>query len=341
MKSRSLFFAATMIALLGARADAQLQDRIYGATGTATSGTISGMTASEVSMGNIRREVNEIRRIEFGGEPRDLTAARQQAQKGQYENAIESLAKIDRGQIKRNYIAQDILFFEAYCKAKMALRGGGDKREAATLLADFRKKFGGSYHYYEASELFGEIAVASNEYASAEAAFKSLQQAPWTDYKMKASVLVGRALIAQEKYPDAVTAFDSVISQAVNSAEALRQQRFAAVGKAVGLAETGKVDDGVKAVTQVIAENDPKDQELMGRAYNALGRCHMKGGRDMDALLAYLHVDLLFFTHPDIHAESLYYLRTLWQKANKQNRAVQAKNLLESRYAGTRWATKT
>lgn len=341
MFRRSLILSALLAVGFAASAQAQLQDRVYGATGTATSGNISGMTAAEVSMGSIRKPANEIRRIEFGGEPRDLTAARQQAQKGQYENAVESLGKIDRGAVKRSYIAQDILFYEAFSKAKLALRGSGDKREAATLLNNFRTKFKDSYHFYDACELYGEIAVASNEYAAAEAAFKELQAAPWTDYKMKASVLAGRALLAQNKFTEALAEFDKVISQAVNSAEALRQQRFAKVGKAVALAETGKVEDGVKMVTTVIAENDPQDQPLMGRAYNALGRCHLKADRQMDALLAYLHVDLLFFNEPDIHAESLYYLRNLWQKANKQNRAVEAKNLLESRYAGTRWATKS
>ena len=96
MRFRSALFASLALLFFAASSQAQLQDRVYGATGTATSGTVSGMNSAEVSMGNIKRPVNEIRRIEFGGEPRDLTAARQQAQKGQYENAVESLAKISR-----------------------------------------------------------------------------------------------------------------------------------------------------------------------------------------------------------------------------------------------------
>jgi tetratricopeptide (TPR) repeat protein len=328
-------------ALLHSAANAQLQDRVYSLTGSPSSGTIGKMTPSEVMLGSARRPVNEIKRLEFGGEPRELTAARQLALQGQYEKALESLKKIDRNAVKRGFIAQDILYFEAYSQAKLALRGTGDKRAAASAVADFRTKFPENFHFFEASQLFGELAVASNSFAAAEDAFKALLQAPWDDYKMKASVLVGRAMIAQEKYAEAAKEFDKVAGQAVNSAAALRQKRFAAVGKAMCLAETGAIDEGVKMVTQIVAENDPQDSELMGRAYNALGRCHLKAGRDMDALLAYLRVDLLFFSNPDIHAESLYHLRTLWEKANKQNRAVQAKNLLEQRYAGTRWATKT
>lgn len=337
----TLLAAAALVASAPTVANAQLQDRLYSLTGSPSSGTVGKMTPSEVMLGSSRRAVNEIKRIEFGGEPRDLTAARQRALQGQYENALESLKKIDRSKVNRNFIAQDILFFEAYCLAKLALRGTGDKKAAGTAVASFRTQFPENYHYYEASELFGELAVASSSFKAAEDAFKTLLDAPWDDYKMKASVLVGRAMIAQEKYADASKEFDKVSSQSVNSAAALRQKRLAAVGKAMCLAETGSVDEGVKTVTQIIAENDPQDSELMGRAYNALGRCHLKAGRDMDALLSYLKVDLLFFSNPDIHAESLYHLRTLWEKANKQNRAVQAKNLLEQRYAGTRWATKT
>ena len=341
MNRLQILSIAAVASMLAASAQAQLQDRLYGATGAANSGTVSKMTPAEVVVGSRSYPVNEIKRLEFGGEPRDLTAARQRAIQGQYENALDALGKIDRANVKRGFIAQDILFYEAYCKSKLALRGSGDKRAAASSVASFRQKFPENYHYYEASELFGDLAVASGEFPAAEEAYKTLQKAPWADYKMKASVLVGRTLIAQSKYAEAAGEFDKVISQTVDSAATIRQKRFATIGKAVCLAETGKVAEGVKMVTQVIAENDPQDAPLMGRAYNALGRCHLKGGKDMDALLAYLHVDLLFFAEPEVHAESLYYLRGLWEKTNKLNRAVQAKNLLESRYAGTRWATKT
>lgn len=338
---RRTAFAATLILLAAApNLRAQLQDRVYGLTGTASSGTVSKVTPNEITLGARTIPVNELRRIEFGGEPRELTAARQQALAGQYEDALDSIRKIDRSKVKQSLVAQDILFYEAFAQTRLALRGAGDKKAAATALANFRTKFPESYHYYEASQLFGDVAVASNEYEAAETAYKELQKAPWADFKMKASVLTGRALAAQGKNAEAVAAFDGVISGAASSPQALRQQRFASIGKAAAMAETGSAAEGVQMVEKIIAENDPQDAELMGRAYNALGRCHLKAGKDSDALLAYLHVDLLFFQDPDIHAESLYYLRGLWEKANKLNRAVAAKNLLEERYAGTRWGAK-
>jgi hypothetical protein len=78
--------------------------------------------------------------------------------------------------------------------------------------------------------------------------------------------------------------------------------------------------------------------DLFGRAYNALGRSHLLAKRDKDARLAYLHVDLLFYGNPEVHAEALYHLSKLWDGANRAERAVTARNLLTTRYAGSPWA---
>ena len=59
-----------------------------------------------------------------------------------------------------------------------------------------------------------------------------------------------------------------------------------------------------------------------------------------DALMAYLHVDILFYGDSETHAESLYHLGKLWQVAKNQDRAAAAVNLLKQRYAGSVWAEK-
>ena len=48
------------------------------------------------------------------------------------------------------------------------------------------------------------------------------------------------------------------------------------MGKAVCLAETGKVAEGIAMLQELINKNDPQDSLPFGRIYNALGRCYVK-----------------------------------------------------------------
>ena len=70
----------------------------------------------------------------------------------------------------------------------------------------------------------------------------------------------------------------------------------------------------------------------------------MKAGNDPTnqkaALLAYLHVDVLYFNYPNYHAESLYHLSKLWEQIGKRDRAKEAKDKLTTRYKGSSWANK-
>lgn len=88
----------------------------------------------------------------------------------------------------------------------------------------------------------------------------------------------------------------------------------------------------------MILDTDPEQKELQARAYNNLGNSYEQAGRTKDALLAYLHVDVLYSTVPDAHAEALSHLATLWDSVGQSNRAREAKQMLTDKYGGSRWA---
>ena len=347
----SSFLSRTILTLaccaLPAVGWAQINDQIYQQGGTPTRGDIAGSTPDEVEVvvagASQKIPTNKIRKINFGGEPNELRTARDHAAQGRYEDAIEVLDKVNASTIKRPLIQQDYQYIKAFSQAKLALTGGGDKKAAEdTLLKFFARYNKSTYHAYECAEILGDLAVANQDFEEAGKRYGYLAKAPWKDYQMRSSVLQASAMLGQGKYAEAKTKFDDVVASPLDDPAAQEQKRQAMVGQALCLAETGDPAAGIKLVQQVIGSNEPQQNPaLFGRAYNSLGRCYLKSNKPKDALLAYLHVDVLFYQDPETHAEALYYLTKLWTDVKKSERAIQSRTLLQSRYAGSSWAKKS
>lgn len=348
MRFRTLSLAIVAVALgWPLRGAAQQLDSVAPERGAPTFGTISEITRVQITIdtnqGKKLFPVNEIRKVTFQGEPRELKNAREGILSGQLENSRSDLEKISVADITRKEIVQDIEFYKGYCDGRLALVGGGDKGAAVKSLRAFVENPDNaqSFHYYAAIELLGDLAVALSRFDSGIKFYNQLGEAPWPDTKMRAAVLEGNALVANANYTEALAKFDSVLAAGVDDAKAREQKLMATLGRAVCLAAAGKPDEGIPLVTKIIDENISQEKPILfARAYNALGTCYLKAGKKQDALLAFLHVDLVFNQDPDSHAEALFQLSGLWREAGKAERAMQARSLLESRYSGSAWANK-
>jgi tetratricopeptide (TPR) repeat protein len=332
---------------VASRVGAQQLDTVVGGRGTPTYGTITEVTRVQVTIdtnqGKRLFPVNEIQRVSYQGEPRELRNAREAISRGQWENGRSDLERIATSEISRREMLQDIEFYKAYSESRLAMEGGGDKSAAVRALVTFLEKpeNATSLHYFTAVETLGDLAVAMGRYDAAVKYYATLGEAPWPDYQLRAAVLEGNAMLAQDQFPQALTKYDAVLASPVDDARAREQKQRAQLGRSVALAATGKADEGIASVVQIIEQNDSREKPLLfAQAYNALGTCYLKAGKSQDALLAFLHVDLLFHQDPAAHAEALYHLATLWSEVNRADRARQAKHLLETRYAGSPWASR-
>ncbi len=204
----------------------------------------------------------------------------------------------------------------------------------------FEKANQTNFHYFEVCEVIGDLLTAIGNGDKAMPFYEKLAAAPWPDYKLRAGVLVGRSLVAQKAYDKAMAQFDDVLATSITGPQADSQKLAAVLGKASALAGAGKSDEAIKSVEEVIAKADPENQELHARAYNVLGNCYLAAGKKKDALIAFLHVDLLYARFPEQHAEALAHLATLWTDVDKADRAAQAKNLLKEKYPTSAWAQK-
>ena len=341
---RIIRLTAALIALSGATALAQDLDTIKTTT-TLAPGTIKEMSATEVVVGQTagdkRLPVNDIEWIRYKGEPRDLTIARNDAVRGAFEDVSASLAKIKLTGDERPEIKQDIEFYNALARSRLALAGKGDVAEAGKLVLQFlnNKENASSYHTFAANELLGDLLTANGNYDAAARYYSEVAKAPWADFRMQAMLKVGRSLQAQKKYEDAAKRFDEVLNEnSVSGKQAQSLKFMAQLGKADSLSETGKAAEAVKLAQEVIEKAPADAQEVYARAYASLGNAYRKQNQSKEALLAYLHIPVLFSAYPESHAEALGNLRTLWLDANQPERAKEAEQLLMERYPNSRWA---
>jgi tetratricopeptide (TPR) repeat protein len=349
MKYLTLLLVTAIAALVSVQqAHAQGFDSVRSAGGKNSSqGKISEISAEGIVLvkgaGGVKETVpaNTIYMVVFTGEPAGLSRARINALNGNFTNAQDELAKVDASEVNRPEVKVDIDYYKAFCAAQLALGGAGPLPAAETALLNFVKANRNSYHYYEACEVLGDLAVAQKNYTAAARYYGPLESSSFADIKMRADVRLGRALQAQGKYAEAVAKFDSVLNARASGEEAEKQVLAATLGKAVSLAATDKIDEAIKLVNQVIEKASPEEIELNARANNALGGCYMKAGKNKEALRSFLKVDLIYNGLPEAHAEALANLVKLWTAVGKEDRAQEALALLKERYPESSWARGT
>jgi tetratricopeptide (TPR) repeat protein len=310
------------------------------------SGTISSVDKYVVKIKRVgdREEeiqVNEIEYIRLDGEPPQLNLIRSAVTNGRYKDALDGLDKLKEDNLKAG-TKLEMEYFRALASARLALAGEGNVNDAGKLMNAFVASNPTSWHYLEACEVLGDLFVAINNYPLAQQKYGELEQAPWVDVKMRGGVLKGRALQGEGKFEEATAAFDAVLKLAAGQSGELveAQKQAATIGKSVCLAQTGKAAEATKMLEEVIALADPEHAELHALAYNALGSCYRKAGNPKAALLAYLHVDVLYNTYANAHAEALANLSELWKEVGNADRALESEQVLTERYPSSKWAKK-
>ena len=319
---------------------------------TGIAGRVIGMNSVKVDLQQagaaaLRREifVNQIQTIYYDDDPKELKTAKDLVLEGRCAEALASLSRIKK-EPGRAEVQQDIEFYKAYCAAKLALEGNGkitDSPEgpgAGRLMKAFADSYPNSYHYFEASELVGELLLAVRQYSQAADYFARLAKAPWPDYQMREGVGAGRSLLAQGKADEALAAFDKVLASTA-SGELVEIQRLSAtLGKANALIALKKPEDAIQ-LTDDVLRKAPDDASLRSQAYNIEGTAHRQAGRVHEALFAFLHVEFFYASIPTAHAEALANLADLWEQVYKNERANTARETLEKLYPDSPWNKKT
>ena len=141
-------------------------------------------------------------------------------------------------------------------------------------------------------------------------------------------------------FDGALNAYDAVLRFDLKGPVGDQVMFEAKIGRTYCLAGSGKVDEAIKILREIIAKADDDDAERLGPAYDALGNCYRKLKDSKHALWAYLRVDTLYFADPEAHAEALANLVVLWAESQHPDRASKAREELHSKYPFSRWNKK-
>ncbi len=345
--ARSTLFVLTLFA--GVASATQAADIItLKSTGKVISGEVAKISPTKVVINaGLRKDkptdvpVNDIARIEWDKEPRTLNAARNAEAAGRYSEAIKSYSAFLKDRcITNSNLQAYIEYFLARCEARQAVADSTKVAGAIQKLEAFQRKHPNSYHSYELLSLTGELQLASKAYQDAIGTFQKLEQSPWKDVQLAAKCSEARVLIAQNKSETALGIYTTVLSQVGNNAALKSLKNQASLGKAACLQATDKQIEALKVLQNVIDTSSIKNPSLLAETYILQGDSYRQLAKNKDALMAYLHVDVLFPKETKYHPKSLYYLSQLWAGLGKADRSADAKNRLQTEYPNSEWAKK-
>ena len=305
-------------------------------------GKVVAMSPTEVSLersaNTSKIPVNEIISIRFDEDPPAMASIQLAIQTGDYETAEASLSQINMATITRPYIKQEVEFFKAYISAMKVLVPGKTPEEiskGAMPMLEFVKQNGENWHYFEANSILGDLMVARGTSDVALNYYQKLIDSPWPDMQLKGHLAVANIHLVAGELAQAKTGFEAIIGHEDKSRETLRQKSFAQIGLGRTLAKSGEPQQGITAVEEAIKGTTIDDYDLNALAYNALGDIHFDAAHKNEALLAYLHVDLLYSKARQEHIKALQKLAILWNEKGKIDRESEVRQTLQTRYGVT------
>ncbi len=348
----ALSIVLTLLVCLTATRSARAIDQVIRKSSTTpTRGKITaisknGLTVKPQVGDDVMVPANDIVDVRWDGEPAKLITARGADRAARFTRALASYADV-ASDPKSNpaNIKLDLQFLVARATAGQALAGTGKLVDAKAKLEAYLQVGANSFRYFECVKLLGRVELAAGNHEQAKVQFTALASAPWLDYKMAGQSAQARVLLAQNKADEALAAFQAVITQGGSNAEAaVKGQRFEAVlGKSNCLIRKqgqASYEAALKDLAGVLVEVSDTNTRVLAEAYLRQGDCLRLLGRQKEAVLAYLHVDLLFAAEASMHAESLFHLGTLWSAVGHPERASSARERLRSDYPQSPWTKK-
>lgn len=334
-----------LLAVLCASSDSAWADKLNRKSDSKPlNGDVTAATKDQVTIkdgiGKITTvETNDVVSVEWANGPSTFPLGLGAEKGGKFDAAMENYTTALKDTKAKGNILADIEFSVARTLAKQGM--GGDRAkldEGAKKLDAFLKARADHYRYYEAAILLGDVLTSKEDYEGANKAYERLAAAKWPDYKMAAKLAAGRVAVVKKDFAGALSIYEEVSNSKADSPAEIARKNQAVVGKASVLVAQQKHEDALKVVNAALETLNPDEPEAMAEAYVLQGDCLQAQSKVKEAILAYLHVPVLFENQRDMHARALFNLAQLWAKVDQPDRAEAAAKELKESYADTSWA---
>jgi TolA-binding protein len=306
-------------------------------TGRIIKGQIQSESPTEVVIvlgeNTTKVPVDQIASIRYDGQSATFQLAEARESSSQFAEAAELFKKAATESAGKPFPQQAALFREAEVLTDLALIEPERIKDAKDKLAKFTQSYPTSRHITGARSCLAKLQLASNDFAGAEATIAELTKNPRT--AQQGAILHTRVLAKQGKYADAVEELDTLIAAYPKGSE---RQRDAMLSKAESLAGLKKYKEAEALVREVIKANPAEDAAAQAPAYNTLGDCLRAAEKPKDALLAYLHTDLLYSKDKEEHPRALYQIAAMFRALKQDGRADEFAQRLRQEYPRSSWA---
>ncbi len=109
------------------------------------------------------------------------------------------------------------------------------------------------------------------------------------------------------------------------------------LAKAESLVGMKKFKEAETLVREVILASPPEDADAQAPAYNTLGDCLRAANHPKEALLAYLHTDLLYSKDKAEHPRALHWIASLFRQIKQDAKADEFALRLKQEYPRSTW----
>jgi tetratricopeptide (TPR) repeat protein len=322
-------------------------DVIVRKTGQRVSGKITGTSKTELTIkpavgAEVAVPANDVASVDWDDASGDLKLGLSDENGGRFEAALTRItkSKSDAPASAPEALKIEFDFLIARVNARMALADPSKRDNAIKLLQAVQKSASSHFRYFEAVSYLGQVQLAAQDFAGARTSIDLLSQAPWSDVKLAAKIANGRVLMGENKPDEAARVFDEAIASAGDTAADKNRKYEAMLGKSRALVLQSKHEEALKDLDEVTTNAPADDTPVQAEAYVLQGNALQSLGRNKEAVLSYLHVDILFPREAGFHAESLYHMAKLWKTVQSPERSLEAEAKLQGAYPNSEWTKK-
>ena len=303
--------------------------------------SVSAMTADGVAVeyelkGEKKSAVlpaEQILWLQYDDEPLSLSAARVEIQVGNYEDALEKIAAIEE-EIKEPAIQQELEWNRAYAALQSALADSGKLESAAAVMKTFVEAYPDHYRFYEGNALLADAAAALGRAPAAEKYYTALTGAKSASYQARGKVGLANLALDANELDKAKSLFSEVADMAELDGQlaGFDARAAAQIGLARVLSKQGDLDGALASLNALLDATPNSATRRQAIIYNALGDVYAAAKKPEEAIVAYLHVDLLYPAARGERVKALKALVGLWREIGRTDRAVETKRLLRDRF---------